>query len=68
MPVIRGTGIRVRTIVGAIRSWNMSPAAMAEDYDLSAEQIAEALAFYEAHRGEVESSLSEERLLEEAHA
>jgi len=68
VPVIRGTGIRVRTIGGAVHSWNMSPAAVAEDYDLTEEQVADALAFYETHRGEIEASLSEERLLEQANA
>jgi len=68
VPVIRGTGIRVRTIAGAVRSWSMSPDEIAEEYELTEEQVADALSFYEAHRGEIEASLSEERLLEQAHA
>jgi uncharacterized protein (DUF433 family) len=68
LPVIRGTGIRVRTVVGAVRWWNMSPGAIAEEYELTEEQVADALSFYETHRGEIEASWSEERLLEQAHA
>jgi uncharacterized protein (DUF433 family) len=67
IPVIRGTGIRVRTIAGAIHSWNLSATAVAEEYELSEEQVADALGFYEAHRGEIEASLAEERLLEQVH-
>jgi uncharacterized protein (DUF433 family) len=68
VPFLRGTGIRVRTIVGAVRSWSLSPSAVAEEYDLTEEQVADALGFYETHRGEIEASLSEERLLEQTHA
>jgi uncharacterized protein (DUF433 family) len=68
VPVLRGTGIRVQTIAGAIRWWNLPPAAIAEEYGLTEEQVTDALGFYEAHRGEIEASLAEERLLEQAHA
>jgi uncharacterized protein (DUF433 family) len=68
IPVIRGTGVRVRTIAAAVRSWGMSAAEIAGEYDLSEEQVADALAFYQEHRGEIEASLTEERLTEQAHA
>lgn len=66
-PVVRGTGIRVQTLVISAQDWQMSPAEIAENYDLTEEQVEGALAFYEAHRGEIESSIAEEVRLEEAH-
>lgn len=68
VPVLRGTGIRVQTIAGAARTWNMGTAEIAEDYGLTEEQVAGALAFYEAHRGEIEALMSEELQFERAHA
>lgn len=54
-PVIRGTGIRVQTIVVAHRNWEMSVADIADDYDLHLAQVEEALAFYEAHQDEIDA-------------
>lgn len=68
VPVVRGTGIRVQTLATASQAWGMSPAQIAEEYELTAEQVESALAFYRAHRGEIESSLAEERWAEQAHA
>jgi uncharacterized protein (DUF433 family) len=63
-PVIRGTGIRVRTIAIAVRTWSMSSATIAEEYELTEEQVADALAFSEEHREEIDGSLADEQLLE----
>jgi uncharacterized protein (DUF433 family) len=68
VPLLRGTGIRVRTIVAAVHSWGMSPAEVADEYGVTEEQVADALAFYESHRDEIEASLSDERQLEQANA
>ena len=62
--ILRGTGIRVQTIVVVHQAWSMDAAEIAADYDLTAEQVADALAFYEAHRGEIEASLAEEQASE----
>lgn len=67
VPVLRGTGIRIQTLIVASRSWQMSPAQIAEDYDLPVELVQEALSFYESHRGEIDSSLSDERQAESTH-
>ena len=67
-PILRGTGIRVQTIVLAFQDWKMTVSEIAEDYDLTESQVQEALAFYEAHRGEVEASIADERQLEPANA
>ena len=58
--VLRGTGIRVQTIVIASQNWGMSPEEIAENYELSPRQIEEALAFFEAHRGEIEGHIAQE--------
>ncbi len=64
IPVLRGTGIRVQTIVGAVRSWELSPEEIASDYDLTKAQVQEALDFYEAHRGEIDAAIAAEENLE----
>jgi uncharacterized protein (DUF433 family) len=65
--VLRGTGIRVQTIAVANTYWEMSPEVIAEEYDLSLKQVEEALAFFEAHRVEIEAQLAyEDRLTLEA--
>jgi len=56
-PVIRGTGIRVQTIVIARQSWGLSPAQIAADWELSERQVTEALAFYAAHRSEIDADI-----------
>jgi uncharacterized protein (DUF433 family) len=61
-PVLRGTGIRVQTI--ALASQSNTPAAIAGDYDLSPIQVQEALAFYEAHRVEIDAHIQAEAVLE----
>jgi uncharacterized protein (DUF433 family) len=62
-PVIRGTGIRVQTIVIAAHHWGQSPAEIAEDYELSERQIKECLAFYDAHRAEIDAAIQAEEQL-----
>lgn len=65
-PVLRGTGIRVQTIVIANQNWQMAPEDIAENYELSVNQIKEALAFFEAHREEIEGHIAhEDRLTKE---
>ena len=60
-PVIRRTGIRVRTIVVATQHWEMSPAQIADDYEVLTErQVTEALAFYAAHRSEIDAAIKAE--------
>ncbi len=63
VPVVRGTGIRVQTLVLAAGHWEMSVAEIAKDYDLDEVQVRDALAFYEAHRHEIDAAIeSEERI------
>jgi uncharacterized protein (DUF433 family) len=67
-PVVRGTGIRVQAIVVAHDTWQLSTAEIAAEYGLNASQIEETLAFFAAHRAEIETQMAvEERLAREAH-
>jgi len=59
-PLIRGTGIRVQTMVIAQRSWGLSVTQIAVDWDLTERQVTEALAFYAAHRTEIDADIETE--------
>ncbi len=59
-PVLRGTGIRVQTII--LASQNNTPADIASDYDLPVSHVQEALSFYNAHRAEIDSHIQAECL------
>ena len=67
-PILRGTGIRVQAVAIAGEQWGMSPAEIAAEYGLSAAQVEGALAFFAAHRAEIETHIEREaRLAQEAH-
>jgi len=65
VPVLRGTGIRIQTAVVAAQHWNLTPDQIADEYGVTKAQIKEALAFYEAHRAEIDADLTVERAMEE---
>jgi uncharacterized protein (DUF433 family) len=67
VPTLRGTGIRVQTVVAA-RQWEMTPARIAAEYDLTEAQVNEALSFYEAHRAEIDAAIAAEQAMEASHA
>ncbi|HEV2853577.1 MAG TPA: DUF433 domain-containing protein [Thermoanaerobaculia bacterium] len=67
-PVIRGTGLHVRTLVVEHHVWNLSVSDIADNHDLTEEQILEALAFFEAHRSEIEAAIAENGQYEPANA
>jgi len=66
-PVLRGTGIRVQTVVVAARQWGMEPGQIAAEFGLAEAQVKEAVAFYDAHRAEIDAALAAERALEAGH-
>ena len=68
VPVLRGTGIRVQTVAVAAQQWKLSPAQIAAEYGLTEGQVKETLAFYEAHRQEIEAGITAEQALEETYA
>jgi len=66
-PTLRGTGIRVQAIAIAHEQWGMSAAGIAAEYELSNAQVEAALAFFAAHRAEIEAHIArEEQLAQEA--
>jgi len=65
---IRGTNIRVQTIVIANRDWGLSVSQIAENYDLAESQIEDVIAFYQAHRQEIDAAIAAEEELEKSHA
>ncbi len=62
-PTLRGTGIRVQAIAVAHEQWSMSSADIAAEYELSAAQVEAALAFFAAHRAEIEAHMAREERL-----
>ena len=63
-PVIRGTGIRVQTIVVDTKM-GTNPEQIAAEYELDVKQVREAEAFYTAHRPEIDANILTEREAEE---
>ena len=63
-PVIRGTGIRIQTVVVATQQWELTPAQTAAEYDLTKTQVDDALAFYQAHRAEIDAAIAAEQTME----
>ena len=54
-PAIRGTGLRVETLVIDAHQWGMTAAQLATEYELPESRIREALAFYDAHQQEIDA-------------
>ncbi len=67
VPVLRGTGIRVQTVVVAARQWGMEAGQIAAEFGLAEAQVKEAVAFYDAHRAEIDTALAAEQALEAGH-
>jgi uncharacterized protein (DUF433 family) len=63
-PFLRGTGIRVQTLVTAKSAWEYSSAEIADNFDLMESQVAEALEFYNAHQQEIDQAIAHEQALE----
>ena len=64
VPVLRGTGIRVQTVVVATQQWGMEPGQIATEYALPEAQVKEAVAFYAVHQAEIDAALAAEQALE----
>lgn len=65
-PLLRGSGVRVLTIVLDSHQ-GIAPAETAREYGVTVAQVREALAFYEAHRPEIDAGIEAERSAELAH-
>ncbi len=66
-PVLRGTGIHVETIAVAVHTFGETAESLAADYSVPVEAVNEALAFYEAHRTEIDDLISIDRELQARH-
>lgn len=62
--VIHGTNIRVQTIVTLHHRWHDSVDTIADNYQLSREQVEAALAFYAQHRQEIDAQIAAEEAAE----
>lgn len=67
-PVLRGTGLPVQTLVMDVQQGHLTPTQAAADYDLPEAHVVEALAFYEAHRAEIDAHIAADNALVEKHA
>lgn len=63
---IKGTSIRIQTIVIAQADWGWDVSKIADEYDLSTAQVSEALRFYEVHKAEIDDAIASEAALEAA--
>lgn len=68
VPVLQGLGIRVQTLVVGQHTWAMSVAELADAYGVPEGRVKEALAFYQAHRVEIDASIQADDQLELEHA
>lgn len=66
IPVLRGTRLRVQTLVVAAREWGLSPNQIASEYDISEDRVNDVLAFYASHRQEIDASIAAEQIIEAA--
>ncbi|MFM7363993.1 MAG: DUF433 domain-containing protein [Cuspidothrix sp.] len=66
VPIIKGTGIRVQTVVIASQKWGMSLSQIADEYQLNEAQVREALSFYVVNKEQIDTAISSEQSLESA--
>lgn len=66
--VLRGSGTRIQTLAVAQADWGWREEEIAEEYGLRLDQVEEALAFYRAHRSEIDLALEADAELERASA
>ena len=58
VPVLRGTRVRVQTLVVDTKQRKLSADRLAEKYGLTPAQVQEALAFYAAHRYDIDAAIT----------
>ncbi len=64
-PVLKKSGIHVKTIVVCSTVWNQTSEEIALEYDnVPVDDVKQALAYYFAHREEIDLDLAVDRLLE----
>ena len=66
-PVIRGTGVRVETLVISHKEWQETAEELARDYEIPVDAVREAMSFYEIHKAEVDTLIQIDQDLEQGH-
>jgi uncharacterized protein (DUF433 family) len=66
-PVLRGTDIRVETIVVAHQHWGQTVSELAGEYDIPVEAVQAALDYYRAHPEEIDTLIRIEQEIETRH-
>lgn len=66
-PVLRGTGIRVETIIGAAERWRQTSAEIADEYDIPVDAVDAALGYYHKHKEEIDTLIRIEQEIEARH-
>jgi uncharacterized protein (DUF433 family) len=64
-PRVPGTNIRIQTIAIAAQHWQWSVAQIADEYDLTEDQVKGALEFYAANRPAIDETIAAEQAAEE---
>ena len=64
IPKLRGTNIQVKTLVVAVKNWQLTPQQVADEYGISEEKVNNVMAFYEQHRQEIDTAHREADLFE----
>ena len=62
-PMIRGTNLRVKTLVVANKHWGLSAEEIADRWPVKVEAVRDALAFYEVHTDVIDQAIAEEEAL-----
>lgn len=62
-PMIRGTNLRVKTLVVANKYWELSAEEIADRWPVKVEAVRDALAFYEVHTDVIDEAIAEEKAL-----
>jgi uncharacterized protein (DUF433 family) len=66
-PIVRGTGIRVESIVVGHQHWGQSANELAEEYAIPIGAVRAALDYYETHREEIDTLIRIEQEIEARH-
>lgn len=64
IPKLRGTNIQVKTLVIALKNWQLTPQQVADEYGISEEQVNNVMAFYEQHRQEIDAAIATDKVFE----
>ena len=64
IPKLRGTNIQVKTLVVAVKNWQLTYQKVADEYGISEEQVNNVMAFYEQHRQEIDTAIATDKVLE----